>query len=206
MIQSREQCFPEETDTKVRLCQIYLQMEPPNQQCAKIPSYLVSDSLRHWSILCVFNNRKIKYDLYNAGLGLRNGEIWPKWKDMKETSKKSHETKCIFLGTIITSPHKIYELASQHEMNGGTFHATKQNCQLWALHLIKSIDVKLYIIARLLKARPLKERKFAVLVRSSAKISNFMHETFTWNIAFALHDIKQRRRTKSHTCTSNYHS
>ena len=178
MIISREQCFPGETDTKIRLCQVYLHMEPPNQQCAKIPGHLVSDSLRHWSILCVFDNRKIKYDLYNSGLGLSNGEIWPKWKDMKAV-KKSPETKCIFLGNMITSPRKIYELASQHEMNGGTFHATKQNCQLWALHLLKLIDWKLNIIARLLKAKPLKERKFAFLVRCSAKISNFIHEALS---------------------------
>ena len=169
---SREWHFLEEKDSTVQTCKVYLQMEPPNQTCAKLPTFLVSDSLRHWSILCVFGDRKIKYDLFNSGGGLTPGEIWPKWREIN----KPHKT--IPLGIMKTSPSKINELAKNHEMNGGKFHATERNCQLWALHLLKLLHQDLYIMARISKARPLKERKFALVVRNCVYLSNLTQKNW----------------------------
>ena len=162
--------FPEEFDEKIRSCKICLRLEPAlNHSGAKV--ILNSRSLKHWAIVCDFKGRKIQYDLFNASGSLSGGEICPRWTDLARQESNSCLTKTYVLGKILTSPRKVYELAGSHGMNGGTYHATTQNCQLWALELLKNLDANLFQKFQELNLKTLKECKMAPCVGCCVHVS-----------------------------------
>ena len=161
--------FPEEFDDKVRSCKVCLRLEPAlNHSGAKV--ILASKSLKHWAIVCDFKGRKIQYDLFNASGKLSGGEICPRWTDLGHETKNCLTTTYV-LGKIMTCPRNVYKLAGSHAMNGGTYHATAQNCQLWALDLLKNLDPDLYQKVEELKLKTLKERRIAPCVNCCVQVS-----------------------------------
>ena len=173
----KAELFPQEFDNEIRTCKIYLRNEPPLRKFLD-RRILTSPSFRHWSVLCVFNDRKIQYHVYNLAEGpLIGGECAPHWNETDQDPDRPglFKTNDYFLGNLMVSPKQVHHLAANHKLNGDDFHVTRRNCQVWALELLQNMDQNLcQNVKRIHHLKPIKDRRFASLVVASVKFESFM--------------------------------
>ena len=181
----------DEHDVKRRHCKIWIVVEDIGMSGSSIAKSLRSNSVKHWAVVCLFANRFFQYELENSSKKLAGGQIIPRMKSQYDTDgtsdKKAEEDdipKEAEIGSIVTSPRKIWELVCNHEMNFKEYNAGMYNCQNWAMELLKGISEGQKEDSRACKdlVKAAKEAKFTTCRESPYKNTV---RTVAWSSGFS---------------------
>ena len=166
------QNFNGEYDQTRRNCEVWIFTVPIKMLKAMKKTNL--RCFRHWFVVCDFGNRAVRCELDNPSAALAGGEIQPRWSifTFNESSEFGNEEDMAniegaLLGSITTSPRKLYELVCTHEMNFKKYHAVDNNCHKWVMELFRSLPGNMQEAAKTAKLVPLGETN--LFLRSSAR-------------------------------------
>ena len=110
-----------------------------------------SKIFQHWAVVCEFKGgRTIMFELVNPSGEMVGGTILPRQLILQSlddilfppdvAEKGIRPPEWAEIGSIVTSPRKVWELVYNHKMNFKKYNAGKQNCQNWAMELLEGMS------------------------------------------------------------------
>ena len=155
---------------------------------------------RHWFVVCSFGNRLIRYELTNPSGALKGGEIFPNWSEdfgdlrheldnptkatinmktrrarTEEEVERPRRAEGAEIGTIVTSPRKVFELVCNHEMNFKRYQAVNNNCQNWVMKLLEAMSPDLRKSAEEAEYRTLEDSRLRLPIQSLVMMKTSSH-------------------------------
>ena len=79
------------------------------------------------------------------------------------------------IGTIVTSPRKVFELVCNHEMNFKRYQAVSNNCQNWVMKLLETMSPELRKSAEEAKFTTLEDSRLRLPIQSLVMMKTSSH-------------------------------